>query len=144
MNDRKTPTSPTVAPLDTRSTEEPENLLDLLRDAGGITPESDTDQALTPAEKFEKYHRENPAVYRAMVLLCQQWINRTGRRKLGINSLVERVRWEIAIATNDPEFKINNNFAPWYARLIMRQEPELAELFDLRRSVADDYFGRAA
>lgn len=102
------------------------------------------DVAPSPAEKFEQFHEENQAVYAAMVALSRQWVGRTGRRKLGINSLIERVRWEIALRTNDPDFKINNNHAPFYSRLIMRQEPDLADLFDVRRSAADEWIGGQA
>lgn len=93
----------------------------------------------TPAEKFEQFHHDNPAVYQALCDLARQWINSTGRRKIGIGALVERVRWDIAIATSDPDFKINNNHRPFYARLIMAQEPDLADVFDLRTSIADEW-----
>lgn len=119
-----------------------DDLFSVLRDAASITHESDdNDQALTTAEEFERYHEQNPAIYKAMVILCRQWISRTGRRKLGINAVVERTRWEIAVQTNtDP--KIDNNFAPYFARLIMAQERDLAGLFDLRRSGADEWIAR--
>jgi hypothetical protein len=64
-------------------------------------------------------------------------VSRTGRHKLGIKTLYERARWEIALATTDADFKLNNNFTAWYSRLIMAQEPDLAGLFDLRTSKAD-------
>ncbi|MFC6017238.1 hypothetical protein ACFP2T_13600 [Plantactinospora solaniradicis] len=103
----------------------------------------DGDVELTPAEKFTRFHESNPAVYQVMVGLAREWVSRTGRQKLGINSLVERVRWEIAMKTNDPDFKINNNLAPFYSRMIMRQEPDLADLFELRKSIADEWAAAA-
>lgn len=101
------------------------------------------DVELTPAEKFARFHESNPAVYQVMVGLAREWVARTGHRKLGINSLVERVRWEIAMRTNDPDFKINNNLAPWYSRMIMKQEPDLDGLFELRKSIADEWAAAA-
>ncbi|WP_444951076.1 hypothetical protein [Micromonospora ureilytica] len=112
------------------------DLLDLFRDAAGIT--SGQDPAFSSTEKFERFHRDNPAVYRAMVMLCRQWINRNGHRNLGINSLAERVRWEITLATNDPDFKIDSNTAPWFSRLIMYREADMAALFKLRRAPEAD------
>lgn len=64
-------------------------------------------------------------------------IQRTGRHKLAIATLFERARWEIALATTDPEFKLNNNFRAYYARLLMENEDDLAGLFELRASEAD-------
>lgn len=93
----------------------------------------------TMSERFETFHAENPRVYRVLVSLARQWIEATGRNKLGIKTLYERARWEIAIATNDPDYKLNNNFTAFYARLIMLQEPDLRGLFDLRRSEADEW-----
>jgi hypothetical protein len=110
-------------------------------DAAQAGPEDDS---LSPSEKFWRYHESNPAIYSVLVAFAREWRSRTGRPRLGINSLIERVRWEVAVRTNDPEFKINNNTAPWYSRLIMRQEPDLDGLFHTRRSVADDELGKAA
>ncbi|OBI95586.1 hypothetical protein A5625_08160 [Mycobacterium sp. 1465703.0] len=96
-------------------------------------------------ERFEEFHADNPVVYDTLVRLAREWVARTGRHKLGIATLFERTRWEIALATNDPEYKLNNNWKAYYARLIMRREPDLDELFDLRASEADEWIaGRAA
>jgi hypothetical protein len=46
-------------------------------------------------------------------------------------------RWEIALATTDADFKIDNSHRAFYSRLIMAQERDLAGLFDLRTSKAD-------
>jgi hypothetical protein len=46
--------------------------------------------------------------------------------------LFEVFRWEVLVSTNDPEFKINNNYAPYYARLIMQEHPEFGEIFETR------------
>lgn len=89
--------------------------------------------------RFERFHEENPAVYATLVRLAREWVERTGRHKIGIATLYERVRWEIAITTTDPDFKINDHYRAYYARLIMQQEPDLAGLFDLRASEADQW-----
>ncbi len=48
--------------------------------------------------------------------------------------LYEVTRWEFWLATeSDDEFKLNNNFTAYYARLIMEQEPDLAGMFELRK-----------
>jgi hypothetical protein len=97
----------------------------------GTTPALDSLQHKNKAA-FEEYHAANPQVYRrlrakAFALLA------TGKRKYGINTLIEVLRWEhdMSIDTTD-EFKINNNHAPFYARLLMETNPELEGFFNLR------------
>lgn len=98
----------------------------------------------TAAERFELFHQQNPKVYRTLVGLAREWIARTGRHRIGIGALFERARWELAIATNDAEYRANNSYRAYYARLIMRQEPDLDGVFELRKSTADEWFGGAA
>lgn len=103
------------------------------------------DQAeLTTAQKFEQFHAENGHVYTLLVQLARQWKSTTGREKLGVAALYERARWEIAVRTNDPDFRLNNDYRSYYSRMIMIREPDLADLFELRRSAADGWIGRAA
>lgn len=94
---------------------------------------------ITTAERFEQFHDENPIVYVTLVRLAREWVKATGRHKIGMAALRERARWEIVMATNDPDFKINNNYTPFYARLIMARCEDLADMFDLRTSEADDW-----
>lgn len=96
------------------------------------------------AERFEAFNQANPVVYEVIVRLAREWIASTGRRQMAIATLVERARWELAFTTSDPDYKINNDFRAYYARLIMIREPDLKDLFELRRSAADGWIGRAA
>lgn len=89
------------------------------------------------ADQFEAFHAANPKVYIVLIRLAREWIRTTGRRKIGIGALFERARWEIAIETSDPDFKLNNNYRAFYARLIMHDHPDLAGVFELRTSEAD-------
>ena len=87
--------------------------------------------------KFDAFHAANPKVYTTLVRLAREWVAKTGRHKVGIGALYEVARWEIALATTDADFKIDNSHRAFYSRLIMAQEPDLAGLFDLRTSKAD-------
>lgn len=107
--------------------------------ANGAT---DTPRAIS--QRFEEFHRENPRVYRTLVELARAWVQKTGRHELGIASLYERARWELVLATNDPDFKLNNDFRAYYARLIMIQESDLQDLFELRKSAADSWLDQRA
>ena len=85
-------------------------------------------------EKFEKFHQENPDVYRLLVKLARQ-VKASGRRHYGIGALFEQVRWHYAIERKgqDGEFKLANDLRSRYSRLIMAQEPDLAGFFDTRQ-----------
>lgn len=93
----------------------------------------DFTQAITPAEKFDEYHRLNPQVYSALEQMARDLINK-GRRKVGIKMLMEVLRWNYQMQTQDPnsDFKINNNYAPYYARLLIQNNPTWADVFELR------------
>jgi hypothetical protein len=93
----------------------------------------------TMSQRFEEFHRDNPHVYQTLVKLAREWVNQTGRHKLGIKTLYERARWEIALQTGDPDYQLNNNWTAYYSRLIMRREHDLDGLFDLRISEADQW-----
>ena len=81
-------------------------------------------------EAFERFHEANPAVY--------EWLRneslslvRNGRRRFGIWTLWGVLRWR-TLKTHGDKYKLNNNHTPFYARLLMDTEPELAGLFQLR------------
>jgi hypothetical protein len=48
--------------------------------------------------------------------------------------LYEVLRWQYFMTTTDPasDFKLNNNYRSRYARLIMVQEIELVDAFEIR------------
>lgn len=97
------------------------------------------ERPLTAPERFEEFHALNPHVYATLVRLSRRFIDATGRRKLAVQRVVEIARWDLQIATRgEEEFEINNSFTPYYARLIMLQEPDLDAVFDIRRAPEPD------
>lgn len=96
------------------------------------------------AERFEEFHEANPRVYEVLVRLAREWVRSTGRHKLGAKALFERARWEIALTTNDPDFKLNNSYTPYFSRLIMAHESDLDGLFHCRASEADEWIAGVA
>lgn len=92
------------------------------------------DASKTTQENFEDFHALNPhlyVVFRRMAL----GLARAGRNRFGMAMLYEVVRWDYLTTTNhgDHDFKINNNYQGRYARLLMQNEPELADVFELRK-----------
>lgn len=119
----------------------PEDALFALLDQAP-TPTADDeaaeDESLSPAEKFLRYHRNNPNVYRAICFYAREVVRLTGSRKVGINLLVGKVRYEAKIRVKSADWRVNNIYAPFYARLIEAREPDLVGVFEQRRSIADD------
>lgn len=107
--------------------------------------ESDATE-LTSAQRFEKFHSENPHVYSLLVMLARRWMKSTGQHKLGIRTLWERMRWELQVTTSAEDYRLNDHYTSFYARLIANQEADLTHLFELRRSPEADAWitGRAA
>lgn len=95
--------------------------------------ELDLTGVIAPADKFEEFHRLNPQVFVALESMTREMVNR-GRGKIGIKMLFEVLRWNYYMNTSDPnsDFKINNNYAPYYARLILERHPEWDGIFELR------------
>lgn len=80
---------------------------------------------------FRRFHAANPHVYEALKMVAL-WCKRNNRR-MGIKAIYERVRWEYSVATSGSPYKLNNNFSAYYARALMKNEPELAGFFETRR-----------
>jgi hypothetical protein len=89
-------------------------------------------------ERFDKFHTENPQVYRSLVQLARDMRSNRADRKIGMKMLFEVLRWNHFLNTNsDDDFKLCNDFTAPYARLIMAREVDLAGAFNLRPSEVD-------
>lgn len=87
--------------------------------------------------RFEQFHAANPHVYKKLRDRALE-IRRAGHRYWSINALVGWFRCEVATRTDSADgLKINDHFAPFYSRLLMAREPELAGFFKKRSSCAD-------
>ncbi len=84
----------------------------------------------TVEETFELFHERNPHVYE-MLREYALMVKRAGGR-IGMRALFERLRWDYLIYTTSTTYKLNNNYTPLYARMLMEQEPELAGFFEIR------------
>lgn len=87
---------------------------------------------------FLEFHHANPNVYTRLVKMARDW-KVQGHTKAGINMLFEVLRWEHGMTTRDKSgFKLNNNYAPHYARLIMGNNEDLVGFFELRKLRGDE------
>ena len=87
----------------------------------------------TAKERFDVFHRKNPHVYDDLRALCLE-VRRSGVRHFGIRTIWERLRWKARFETTRPksDYKLNDHYTRFYARLLMEQEPELAGMFETR------------
>lgn len=87
--------------------------------------------------EFKDFHAEHPEVYIGLVRLARTW-QLNGSAKLGIATLFEVLRWNSHLNEGkDGGYKLNNNYRALYARLIMKNEPDLANLFEIRERTAE-------
>jgi hypothetical protein len=86
----------------------------------------------TTEAQFKAFHEANPHVYDQIVEMSNK-LQARGHKRGGIKMLFEVLRWK-HMSTNDPssDFKLNNNYAPHYARMAMQEEPDLDGFFELR------------
>ena len=79
---------------------------------------------------FNIYHRRNPSVYSKLLELSLR-LKRVGASKYGMKALFEILRFN-ALLQSDKKFELNNSYAPYYARLLMKNEPLLDGFFRIR------------
>jgi hypothetical protein len=84
-------------------------------------------------ELFDKFHEENPLVWRLLVRFTFAMMKR-GFKHYSVYAVCERIRWETdqANTKGGSTFKMNNNFRPFYARMFAEQFPQHAKFFRTR------------
>ena len=107
------------------------------------------DRPLTTRERFELFDAANPQVYarlRDMALAMRRrgvarwgfraaWeiLRRRGVARWGFRAAWEILRWQGMLSSTDGKYRLPNNLAPHYTRLLMEREPELAGFFETRQ-----------
>jgi hypothetical protein len=83
-------------------------------------------------EAFLRFHRAHPEIYRLLVEKARLIRNR-GIRHYSMRTIWEVLRWHADLGRAEHEdYKLNDHYPPYYARLIMHQEPDLQGFFELR------------
>ena len=91
----------------------------------------------TGREAFERFHAANPHVYAAFTLYALR-LAAKGRRRYSARTIIEVIRWTHDVETTGPEYRINDHYSPYYARLFHADHPEHAGLFETRKAAADE------
>lgn len=80
-------------------------------------------------DKFLAWHTRNPHVWRFFETFALKAI--AAGQKLGAKAIAERVRWEVAVERGE-DFKVNNNFPAYYARVFALKHPAHRDYFETR------------
>lgn len=91
-------------------------------------------------QRFEQFHAAHPDVYDRLATHARKWKRRHPHRQ-SIAMLFEVLRYEEGLSTTGDPFKLDNSLRPFYARLLMDREPDLAGLFETRGHGGRDPFG---
>ena len=87
-----------------------------------------------PTLAFLDYHAAHPEVWATFRDIAMR-LYRRGIRHYGARCIMEVVRYQTAIRAEGEPFKINNNWTPFYARMLMMQDPiRFKDFFAIRES----------
>lgn len=101
-------------------------------------------------QRWRAFHEANPGVYDLFRRFAVDALRQERRQRFGARMIWERLRWYTQVETNGSDFKLNNDFAPYFARLLMLERPDdFGDFFELRDSRFDvsldqmkaDFFG---
>lgn len=91
----------------------------------------------TLEERFHRFHKRNPHVYRAIVRVARQ-LKDAGWKSASIAMVFERLRWLYGIRTRGDNYCLNNSYRAFYSRLVMDLEPDLDGFFQTRHQPTQD------
>lgn len=98
-------------------------------------------------EDFPDWFEANPQVWVRFYAEANKVYSR-GRRHYSARTILEYLRHETALASDDGGWKLNNNRAPDLARVYLMLHPERGDFFELRegegRKAPRDLYGRDA
>jgi len=81
---------------------------------------------------FTKFHKENPHIYTAFKNQAMIAIS-AGRKKMSSKLIINWIRWNEYLKTSDKNFKINDAYQSYYARLFVKDHPEYESVFEFRK-----------
>ena len=96
----------------------------------------DVPNRLTIDQRFESFHKANPQVADRMLTLARRRLDR-GETFISVKALWEELR--ASFQKSDLAYdgfdttKLNNSYTALYARLIIKLEPRLADVIELRK-----------
>ena len=90
-------------------------------------------------DQFLEFHKNHPEVWTLFEKYAQEAIS-SGLTHYSARAVVHRIRWYATVEMKSGEdFKINNNFSPYYGRLFMHRHPEHRGFFRVRIRRSEKY-----
>ncbi len=81
---------------------------------------------------FNEFHNENPHIYIEFEAQALRAIER-GREKISAKLIINWIRWNHFLKSSDQNFRINDAYQSYYARLFAEKHPEYADVFEYRK-----------
>ncbi len=82
--------------------------------------------------EFWQYHKERPEIYGGFLRLAEKWRDR-GVGTISANAIWHVLRYEIVTSSDEETYKLPNQYAPLYARLLVWRMPEFEGMFEFRK-----------
>lgn len=101
-------------------------------------------------QRWKTFHAANPQVYELFQRFAVDALRMERRKRFGARVIWERLRWYTQVETNGTDFRLNDHYPPYYARLLMLERPDdFGDFFELRDARFDvsldqmraDFFG---
>ena len=97
--------------------------------------------------KFREFHEANPWIYDRLKEMCTQ-LRSKGFRHYSTRTVIHALRFEWDVKTGGEEVrvdgdseprvvKLNNNHSPYYARMLIEENRDFWDFFELRRAAGD-------
>ena len=81
---------------------------------------------------FIDFHKENPEVFAAFEEQAIKAIN-AGRSKLSAKLIINWIRWNHFLESDDKNFRINDAYQAYYARAFVEKYPQYEDKFNFRK-----------
>jgi hypothetical protein len=79
-----------------------------------------------------KFHIANPGIYELFKKFALHLIEDKSQKKISSKLIINRIRWEIYVETTGKDYRINDAFTAYYARLFVNDFPQYRNTIELR------------
>jgi hypothetical protein len=90
-----------------------------------------TKKRKTAHERFQRFHADNPQVYTLFKRFAREARDKV--KRYSADAILHRIRWHVSVETRGDEFKVNNDWAAYYARLLIAEDASYVAFFELRK-----------
>lgn len=81
---------------------------------------------------FNRFHKDNPHIFTAFEEQALRAINK-GRTKISAKLIINWIRWHEFLESTDVNFRVNDAYQSYYARLFVEKHPEHKDIFGFRK-----------